>query len=101
MAKLNRASLFKNFFIVGLLMGLEVDSFAGEEVTIQKLIASDDWDTVSVTDSDDPFFISTKKPIGIPKNKEGYDGYVTLMFEYDKDGSFRLPFGKEQELFVG
>lgn len=70
-------------------------------VTISKLRASKDWATEKSDDRSYPFIVTTRKPIGAPQDKEGFEGFMSLQFEYAPEGSECIPEQKELALFNG
>ncbi|WP_035059801.1 DUF695 domain-containing protein [Andreprevotia chitinilytica] len=69
------------------------------EVTIEVLAESREWAAVSNTKSKNPLRLIHKKPFVIPRDKKGFDGFVSLSWAYDEEGSSRLP-TQEEQVFI-
>lgn len=59
--------------------------------SVLELVNSDDWRCISDRTSEDPFELVYRLPLFVPDDRDGFDYVLRFWWEFDKEGSFRLP----------
>ena len=67
---------------------------------IEDLFNSTRWLSVEDKVSDDPFIASCREPLVVPDDKEGFVYLLRFWWEYDRDGSMRLPNETESRIIA-
>jgi hypothetical protein len=69
-----------------------------DAISIAKLKQSNEWRIVSELDDADPYIVMHRCPVGVPADRDGYEGFLSFQWVYDDEGSFRLANELEREL---
>ena len=62
------------------------------------LVNSDEWRCVSDRTSDNPFELVYRAPLFVPEERDGFDYLLRFWWEFDKEGSSRLPTESEAKI---